>query len=417
VNMPNAISKYLDAAQAKGYVQHDNPEFSLDRPHMEDAVSHDSSFVMDPQGSKIPLKEILESGDLIRGLYPSNAGLILGQHIARHTRGRFPERVIRVFTGTVEEDFNTLQQVTGYIRDTLGPYIAQSDLDKLRLDSSSDNYDLFAVGARAKYMLEEVAEQGEAEADMENIRRWRKMVVGVVDNFYKGVHIARVNHRLRYDSGYMLAHIVSLSRGAGVYLGTKSDVDPETRKNVCYNCSPVEKALNLNKELERGQWLQVKSGQPFKATEGVMAELFMRDGQVSSRVFGTDIEELTFAPNAIVEDPRKQIVGPNGKVEDGFRQWTMRAGKLFVYAREFVDNRAQSNKLIKRDQYNHVRVMRGRVTVAAQGAEPITLEAGSSIIKFPGAELMVNPTDVFPSTWAVSTLRVIKKPGIVTRGP
>jgi hypothetical protein len=381
---------------------------------MEDAVSHDSSFAIDQDGTRFRFKALLESGELVRGLYPSNAGRVLGPHIARHTRGRFPERVLRVFTGTVEEDFNTMQAVTGYIRDTLSSYVDPSDLEQLRLDSSSDNHDLFAVASRSKYILEDVADQEEAEADMENIRRWTAMVEGVVENFYKGVHIARVNHRLRYDAGHMLAHIVSLPRGAGVYLGTKSVLDPEIKADVLYGVSPVEEVLNL-KPSESGEWIRVESGQPFKATEGVFAELHMRDGQENSRVFGTDIE-LAFTSAAILEDPSRQIVGPKGKVEEGFRKWTMRAGNLLTFSREFVDNRAGNTKLRKRDQYNHLRVTRGEVKVEAQGAKTLILKAGSSIIKFPGAELRISPTDVFPSTWTVSTLKVLKKPGHITRG-
>lgn len=409
--MPDAVSKMIDAWKKIGYIRFKVNDLDECRPSMKDIVSHDGSVVLGPQGEELQFTNVLGSGEPVRDLYLANAGEILGHKVARKTRGRFPEHWIRLFTGKVENDFNDLQEVTGYMRETFGEHVDQADLAALKLDSSSDNHDLFAVGMRAKMILEEIAESDEAmdsEEEMANVNMWRERVDAVVDNFFQGIHIARVNHGLKYDSGDMLAHIVRVPRGSGVYIGTRHAASYDERENVRYGICPVESILNLL-AMERGQWIRIKRGQPYKATEDVVAELLMRDGQTSSRVFGTDIE-LALNNEAVVgkESLKKQVVGPHGKVVDGYRKYTMRAGNLFVYGRDFIDDRVNPVELRPRQQYNHLRVTRGAVTVEANGAAPIRLEVGSSLLKLPGAAFMVKPTEVFPSSFVASTLRLFK---------
>jgi len=116
--------------------------------------------------------------------------------------------------------------------------------------------------------------------------------------------------------------------------------------------------------------------------------------------------DLALTDAAVVgpERVKNQIVGPAGPVNDSFRTWRMRAGRLFLRAVEFVDKSVEPFQHRAKDKYRHVRAMDGAVTLFV-GDNSTELQAGESALVLPGASFMVGTLEgQVPSTYVVSTL-------------
>lgn len=364
------------------------------------------------------MEETYGAGDSVKDLYREGAGVALGHQVALRTRGRHPEWWVRISTGMGDADFQTLQQVAEYIRGSFSGQIDNEDLAQLSLDSRSTSHDMFAVGARLLNIFSELDERGEVHPRLDE---WRSSVERVVDNFYKGVHIARVNNRIKYDSGDMLAVFLHASRGSTAYVGTKHGITRRDLQTVCDQERILGDLLNQIPLVE-GRWIKVLRGQPYKSTDGVVAELVMRDGQKSTRVFGTDLN-LALAKGAMIgreKVEQEQIVGPSGNIVDDRDDWNMRAGRLYVRGVRFVREDAAAvavPKVVSDDalmhKYHHLRVLSGAVTVGrgnVDGVDATEIRAGSSILILPGVQLMVGPKrGVTPSSFALSTLHLPRK--------
>jgi len=398
--MANASASMIKTFQQQRYLLFSTPPLDPVVPSTHDMVSHDEGVVIGPEGEKVPFKELLNFGAKIEDRYHEGAVALLGKVVAHRTQGRFPERWVGVSTGLREVDVETIQKTASYALSTFGHLIDPEDREFLTLDSKGSMHDLFMASLKLANCLEEIAET----EDRPQLASWVHNAHSVVENFMRGVHVARVNLPLRHDNGSMLALFKEMSFGSGAYIGTRHGIPFTGIRKSLELGMPVEGNLNFVGAFP-GTWVRVHQGQPFKATPGVLAELVMRDGQQSAKLLGGNMD-MALTKEAVVGAGKlkKQILGPSGPVADCYRTWKMRAGKLWVRGVEFVSSGATPYVHKEKDKYRHVRVTEGAVKLLI-GDQTEILEDGNSALVLPGAGFMVGVIpDTIPSSYVVSTL-------------
>lgn len=390
----------IKSFQQRGYLRFASPGLDPLLPESCDLISHNKGIVIGPEKEKVAFRELLGAGVRIEDRYHEGAAALLGKIVAHRTQGRFPEHWVGVSTGDRRVDEETISRIVSYTLSTFSHLIDPDDKAALDGDCFSTKNDLLCVAHRLDRCLEEVAET----EDHPQLGLWRQNVSSVVDNFMRGVHVVRVNRKLDYDNGSMLAFFVDVAPASGAFIGTKYGIQFSTIRKKLEDGSPLESFLN-HVQARAGAWHLVRGGQPFKATAGVVAELVMRDGQQSSKLLGGNAD-MALTDEAVVgpERVKKQFVGPRGPVNKSLRTWKMGAGKLSLRGIEFVAKGAKPFVHKEMDRYQHVRVMDGAVTLLVRDSKEV-LEAGESALVLPGAAFKVRASKGYmPSTYVVSTL-------------
>jgi len=401
--MSSVQANLIKSFKQQGYALFSTPGLDPLIPESRELVSHNDGVLIGPDGEHVPFRELLRAGAMIEDRYHEGAGELLGKLVAHRTHGRFPERWVGVSTGDRKVDEDAIDRIASYVIGTFSHLIDNMDIALLERGAKDAGGDLFCVATTLDRCLEDIAER-EVHPQL---AIWRGTVRSVVENFMRGVHVARVNQPLRYDEGSMLAFLMDVSPVSGVYIGTKHNVPfAQVRKDLMMGM-PIEKHLNLV-GTKIGMWLRVYRGQPFKATSGVTAELVMRDGQQSAKLLHGNVDmALTDDAKVGPGQVKRQIVGPAGPVKDSIRTWKMRAGQLYLRGVEFVAKDAEPFHHKSKDKYRHIRVMDGAVQLIIKDGN-VVLEAGESALVLPGVSFMVGTsTGPLPSSYVTSTLTVM----------
>ena len=414
--MADATTKFVQWAQQRGYVEFESVEFNGDRPTIVDVISHDTSKFIGPNRERMPVLEVFGSGERIEDKYHQGAGDFLSHDIARFTRGRFPERWQRVYTGNFDDDRELVQKIVRNFRGQCDRHLTDDEKDALSIHSQSTYFDVICVASKASNIIDMLPERLGIEKKelashlgIEEVHAWDEKLESVVDAYTKGVNIARVNIPLGYDSGNMLAHIIRCAWGSGVCLGTAPDLHPERYEDVRDDFEPVETILN-QLPLEEGAWVGVRHLWPFKATQGVMAELLVRDGQQSKRVWGTD-RVYALSNKAMLGHVRanNRIYRPRGEFRDGVQEYPpMEAGQITVRGYAINDSSENGVSVRPLKKYSHLRVMSGDVSVTVRDTVVDSMLTGGSILILPDASAVIK-SKVPRSLFSISTLHLPKR--------
>jgi hypothetical protein len=398
--MGSTIERQFEAILNQGYARLKSIEHNPSTPGLTDVVSHDKSVVLGPPHGEIPLKQLLEAGAYKESRYNEGAGVLLGERVARHTRGHFPEWWRRFFTDAAQQDFETVGNIIGYMQSSLKDVCDPYELRALILNSTSTYGDLYEVTISAHALLGRFEGQG----DLPEVEGWREQLLGVLERIHQGPHAPRVNRPLKFDNGDMLAVFTGVAHGALAYVGTKRHLTDCQRRDALDGIASIESVLNPL-PLKQHSWLLVRAMQAFGATLGVEAELLTRNAQTSTRLMGTDVS-LAFSRNAAVSNEAldDQTVGPRGAVNEGTRRFVVNVGRINVVGIDFTREGAGVMSFPRIEHYRHMRVMRGSAQVQINENNPFELGRGSSVIALPGSSVSISPGSTFPTTVAASTM-------------